>query len=130
MAHSSHQGTVSYRIGAVLLFAAALAGLLLAIYAYVTPLTGVNGSIGALIVIVATLVLALGALVLPVIRHRCWRNLARILLLLGVIGTFVAALLLHRWGIGAAMALGLVGLVIDMTRPARAAPLPRTAGVT
>ncbi len=118
----------SYRIGAILVFAGAVASLALAIYAYVTPLTGVNGSVGALIVIAASLVLALAALVLPVISTRSWRNVLRGLLLLGLIGTFLAGLLLHRWWIGLAMVIGLIGLAIDMTRPARAAPPARTKG--
>lgn len=118
----------SYRIGAIVLFAGAVASFALAIYAYFTPLTGVNGTIGALIVIVASLVLALAALVLPAISKRGWRNVLRILILLGLIGTCVAGLLLHRWWIGAAMAIALIGLVIDMTRPARAAPMTRTIG--
>lgn len=120
--------TASYNIGAILLFAAALASSALAIYAYVTPLTGVSGTLGALIVIVTSIILAVAALVLPAISPRGWRNLWRILILLGLIGICFAGILLHRWWIGVAMVIGLIGLIIDMTGRTRAATPIRTKG--
>jgi len=118
----------SYRLGAILLLAGALASLLVTLYAYVTPLTGVTGTAGALLVIVASLILILAALVLPALKGRGMRNLARVLILLGLLGTGFAGLLLHLWTVPVAMAVGLVGLIIDMTRPARAAPVTATEG--
>ncbi len=118
----------SYRFGAILLFAAALASLVLAVYAYVTPLTGVNGTAGALLMIVASLLLSIVALGLPAISRRGWRNVLRVLIVVGLIGTCFAGLLLHRWWIGVAMGIGLIGIVIDMTRPARMAAQLKTKG--
>lgn len=118
----------SYRTGAILLFAASVASLLLAAYAYFTPLTGVTGTAGAMLVIVASLILALAALVLPGLKGRGSRNALRVLILLGLIGTAFAGWLLHLWLVPVAMAIGLIGLIIDMTRPASAAPVTATEG--
>jgi len=118
----------NYRLGAILLFAAALASLLVTLYAYFTPLTGVTGTAGALLVVVANVILLLAALVLPGLQGRGMRNLVRVLVLLGLIGTAFAGLLLHLWTVPVAMAVGLIGLIIDMTRPARAAPVTATRG--
>ena len=48
------------------------------------------------------------------------------LILLGLVGTGFAALLLHQWFIVVAMGVGLIGLIIDMTRRAGSAPVTRT----
>lgn len=112
---------LSSRMGAIVLFVAALAGLVIALYGYFTPLTGVDGTLGALVVILATIILAVLALVLMAVTGRGARNALRVLILLGLVGTFFAGLLLHLWGIGAAMVVGLAGLLLDMARPARIA---------
>lgn len=111
----------SSRSGAIVLFVASLAGFAIALYAYITPLTGVNDTLGALIVILATIILAILALVLMAVTGRGARNALRVLILLGLVGTFFAGLLLHQWWIGVAMVVGLVGLILDMVRPARIA---------
>lgn len=117
--------SIANRTGATILFAASLAALLLAFYAYFTPLTGVEGSLGALIVIIACVVLAVAAVVLPALHIRGWRNLLRGLVLLGLVGTAFAGALLHRWFIPVAMAVGLIGLILDMMHRARAVPATR-----
>lgn len=109
----------SSRAGAIVLLAAALAGLAVALYAYITPLTGVTGTLGALVVILACLALALMALLLAALKGRGARIALRVLVLIGLVATFVAGLLLHQWWIGVAMVAGLVGLTLDIHRPAR-----------
>ena len=110
--------SLSSQSGVIVLFLAALAGLAVALYAYFTPLTGVTGTLGALVVIVASTALAVLALIMPALKKRAPRNTLRVLILLGLAGICVAGLLLHQWWIGVAMAIGLVGLLVDMIRPA------------
>ncbi|WP_447553256.1 hypothetical protein [Vreelandella sp. EE22] len=105
------------RLGVWILLLAALAGLGLSLYAYLTPLTGVTGTLGALVTILACLLLAGAALVLFKLGRGAGLIAVRVLILLGLIGTFFAALLLHQWLLSAVMVIGLVGLVIDVARP-------------
>lgn len=115
----------SPRLGAIVLLLAALAGLAIALYAYFTPLTGVTGTLGALVAIVACLALAVLALLLAVVKSRGASIALRVLILVGLAGTFFAGMLLHQWWIGAAMVVGLIGLIIDIARPShRANPTP------
>lgn len=107
----------SSRLGAIVLLIALLAGLAIALYAYFTPLTGVTGTIGALVATVSCLALVVMALLLAVIKRRGASIALRILILLGLTGTFLAGLLLHQWWIGVAMVVGLIGLIFDMLRP-------------
>ncbi|WP_227369447.1 hypothetical protein [Halomonas sp. M20] len=106
----------SSKVGAILLFVASLAGLGVALYAYFAPLTGVTGSIGALVVILACIALAVMALMLAAAKGRGALIALRILILVGLVGTCFAGLLLHQWWIGVAMAVGLLGLILDMVR--------------
>ncbi|WP_346798973.1 hypothetical protein R5M92_07225 [Halomonas sp. Bachu 37] len=103
--------------GAIVLLLASLAGLAVALYAYFTPLTGVTGSFGAFVAILACIVLALLAFVLAAVRGRGARMALRVVILLGLVGTFFVGLLLHQWWIGVAMVVGLVGLILDMLMP-------------
>ncbi|ALM50892.1 hypothetical protein [Halomonas huangheensis] len=104
----------SNRLGALLLTIASLVGLAIALYAWFTPLTGVNGTLGALVAILACLALAIMAFILPRLQGGVVRNLLRIVILLGLIGTGFAGLLLHQCWISAAMLVGLVGLILDI----------------
>lgn len=106
----------SFPASLILLLASAVAGLLLALYAYFAPLTGVTGTLGALAVIVACAVLAAMSLALGAVEHHAARITLRVLTVLLLLATCFAALLLHRWGICVAMGVGLVGLVIEMLR--------------
>ncbi|MGC3872218.1 hypothetical protein ACPF7Z_02975 [Halomonas sp. GXIMD04776] len=108
------------KVGAILLFIASLAGLAVALYAYFTPLTGVTGSIGALVVILACVALAVMALILTAAKGHGALIALRFLIFIGLVGTCFAGLLLHQWWIGVAMAIGLLGLVLDMVRHASA----------
>lgn len=107
----------SSRPGAFVLLIAAIAGLAIALYAYFTPLTGVTGTLGALVAAAACLVLVVMALLLAVAKTRGATIVLRVLILFALVGTCFAGILLHQWGIGAAMAVGLVGLIIDIARP-------------
>ncbi|KXS38010.1 hypothetical protein [Modicisalibacter tunisiensis] len=107
------------RTGAILLLLASLVGLAFALYAYFTPLTGVNGTLGAMVAILACIVLAILAIGLAAVPGRGARIALRVLILLGLAGTFFAGLLLHQWWVAIAMVVGLVGLIIDMIRPPR-----------
>lgn len=103
--------------GPLLLLAAAVAGFALALHAYFTPLTGVTGTPGALAVIVACMALAVMALVLGGAGTRTARITLRVLVVIVLVATCVAALLLHQWWICVAMGLGLAGVVIGLIRP-------------
>jgi len=116
----------SSRVGAIVLLIASLAGLAIALYAYFTPLTGVTGTLGALIAIVACLILAVLALLLTSVKSRGASIALRVLILLGLIGTFFAGLLLHQWWICVAMVVGLIGLILDMVRPSHHARVTQT----
>lgn len=109
----------SSRSGAIVLFVASLAGFAIALYAYITPLTGVTDTVGALVTILACAALAVMALILPALKGRGARNALRVLILLGLAGTGFAGLLLHQWWITVAMLVGLVGLVLDMALSTR-----------
>lgn len=114
----------SQRLGAIVLLVASIVGFAIALYAYFTPLTGVNGTLGALVAILANITLAVMALILPALKGTAARNVWRVLILLGLAGTFFAALLLHQWWICVAMVVGLIGLILDLalaTRTARPA---------
>ncbi|MBE3639803.1 hypothetical protein ICN82_16495 [Mangrovicoccus sp. HB182678] len=114
-------------MGAVLICAGGLAGAIIAAYAYIAPLTGVTGTPGALLVIVTSVLVLLGGLIVALIASRGIRNLFRVLLCLGILGTAAAAAFLHEWVLIAAMAVALVGLVMDILTPARRAAGTRGA---
>ncbi len=109
---------LSSKSGAIVLLIASLAGLAVALYAYFTPLTGVTGTLGALVAIVACFILAVMALLLMQVKARGASITLRVLILLGLAGTFFAAMLLHQWWICVAMVVGLIGLILDLFRPA------------
>ena len=111
----------SRRFGAVAIVAGGLAGALVAAYAYLTPLTGVTGTAGALLVILSSVLILAAGLIVALIAHRGWRNLFRGLLFLGIVLTAIAGLFLHQPVLVAAMAVALLGWLIDIFTPARAA---------
>lgn len=107
----------SLRWGIMLLLLAAVVGFALALYAWLAPLTGVTGTIGALGVAIANVVLALFAFMLRASSHRGPRIFWAIIILLVLFGIGFAALLLHQWIITAAMVVGLIGLIAMISRP-------------
>lgn len=102
----------------MLLLVGAVAGFLLALYAYFAPLTGVTSSLGALAVIVVCAVLAVLSFMLGVAHSHSPRIVLRVIIAITVLSTCFAALLLHQWWICAAMAVAAVGLIVDLVRPA------------
>jgi len=103
---------------------AALAGFGVALFNYFASLTGVTGTIGALIVVGSSLLLALFGLALLWKRSGGLARLMRILALLAVLGTLVAAGLLHEFWLLVAMAVALLALVVDFTAgPGRNPPM-------
>lgn len=102
------------RTGAWMLLIAALAGALISCYAYITPLTGVTGTLGALVAILACIALIVAALALFKLKRSGWLIMFRALTVIGLAGTFFAAMLLHQWWLGVAMVIGLIGLLIDI----------------
>ncbi|WP_235041948.1 hypothetical protein [Vreelandella profundi] len=105
------------KMGAIVLLIASLVGLAIALYAYFTPLTGVTGTLGALVAGAACFALAVMALLLMLVTGRGATIALRLLILIGIAGTFFAGLLLHQRWIDAAMVVGLIGLIIDIARP-------------
>lgn len=107
------------RLGSGLLLLAAAIGFALALYAWLTPLTGVTGTIGALGVAVSSAVLAVLTLILRASSGRGARMFWIIVTLIVLVGTGFAALLLHQGMITAAMVIGLIGLLLLSRRAAR-----------
>jgi len=99
------------RLGGLLLLLAAVIGFAVALYAWLTPLTGVTGTIGALGVAIASVVLALLTFLLRGASTRGARITLMVLTLLLLIGIGFAAALLHQYIITAAMVIGLIGLI-------------------
>ena len=101
--------------GAGIILLAGLAGAAIALYLFLTPLSGVTGTIGALIVLAACLAVALGGLLMMTTGGAVWRWLT----VLGILGTALAAFFLHGWWIMLAMLVALVGVVLDGIGPVR-----------
>jgi len=109
----------SSRPGGLLLLLAAVIGFVVALYAWMTPLTGVTGTIGALGVAIASAILALLTFLLRGVSGRGARTALMILTLIVLFGIGFAAALLHQYIITAAMVVGLVGLIILNRNSAR-----------
>lgn len=102
--------------GAFLLVAAAVAALAISVYNYLTPLTGINGSLGALIVCIASAALIVDGIGLLVARHRLARGIWYVLGFLGAVLTLLAAAFLHAWLLALAMVVVLAGLTMSLSR--------------
>jgi hypothetical protein len=107
------------RLGGLLMLLAAVIGFAVALYAWLTPLTGVTGTIGALGVAIASVVLALLTFLLRGASRRGARITLMVLTLLLLIGIGFAAALLHQYIITAAMVIGLIGLITLNNHSAR-----------
>lgn len=82
-------------------------------YFYLTPLTGVNGTAGALLVVVSSLLMVMAGLVLYLVPSGTFPLLVRVLTVLGTLGTLTAAWFLHEFWLMAAMAIALLGVILD-----------------
>ena len=97
--------------GAWLLAASAAAGLCLSLFSYLWPETGIDGTPGALLVVVSSALVLGAALLMALDRSKgaALRAFLNVSTVLGVIGTGVAAYFLEAYVLVAFMALGLVG---------------------
>jgi len=110
--------TQSSRTGSWLLLLAAVIGFVVALYAWLTPLTGVTGTIGALGVAIDCVVVALLAFAIRAVSRRGMRIFLVIITLIMLVGIGFAAALLHQYIITAAMVVGLIGLIMMSRNPA------------
>lgn len=99
------------RIGTLLLLLSAVIGFAVALYAWLTPLTGVTGTIGALGVAIASVLLAILTFILRGASRRGARIFLIIVTLVILFGIGFAGALLHQYIITAAMVVGLIGLI-------------------
>jgi hypothetical protein len=97
--------------GAWLLAASAAAGLCLSLFNYFWPGTGIDGTPGALLVVVSSALVLGAALLMALDRSKglALRVFLNVSTVLGVIGTATAAYFLDTYVLIAFMALGLVG---------------------
>ncbi|QPM92282.1 hypothetical protein [Pseudooceanicola algae] len=112
MSQSSRPGTAR----TIVIVAGALGGLAVSIYNYATPLTGVEGTFGAGLVILACVLLILGAFVIQFSPPGILRGIFRFLVGLGAVLTALAAYFLHEWWLIVAMAITLAGLAFDIAQ--------------
>jgi hypothetical protein len=100
-------------MGAWLLAAAAVLGLLLSIYLYLTPSTGVAGTPGAILVIVSTALLLLAALLFIWDGMPRWLNVIFIILAaLDLLGTALAGWMLNSQILAGLMVIGAIGWLV------------------
>ncbi|KEP71325.1 hypothetical protein DL1_06950 [Thioclava dalianensis] len=97
----------------ILIVIGGVAGAAVAIYNYVTPLTGVNGTSGAALVIATSILIVLAAIVVQLLAGGFLRALLRTLIVLGILGTAAAGYFLHEWWLMGAMAVALIGVIFD-----------------
>jgi quinoprotein glucose dehydrogenase len=109
--------------GTWILLLGALIGLAEAIFDYFWTGNGIHGTAGVVLVIVtiALMVLAAGALALWPAMPRWLRGILLFLILLDIFGSGFAAYMLEAWWLVGAMALALAGWIVHLTVD----PVPR-----
>jgi hypothetical protein len=112
---------------ALLIVMAALVGICVSLYGYLAPLTGITGSLGALLVCIASAALLLDGVFLWFVQRRSARIVWLVLGFLGAIGTFAAACFLHAWYLAGVMAIVFLGLLICAASPRHQSPAQATA---
>lgn len=87
------------------------AGLIISLIAYTTKSSGIDGSAGALLVILSSALILLAALALTIwaTRRSWWTGTLVFLLLLGILGTAFAAYMLDSHWLLIAMAVSMIG---------------------
>ena len=116
--------------GAWIMAATATVATALSVYNYLTRGTGIDHTSGALLVVVSSALILLAALVLALAPStpRWVRVVLEILLLLGVLGTALAAYFLEAYALLGLMAVALVGwLVLVLSGPGDARLVPGPA---
>ncbi|WP_420963330.1 hypothetical protein [Brucella sp. IR073] len=115
------------------------AGLIISLMAYTSRSSGIDGSGGALLVILSCTAILLAALALTIwaTRRSWWTGLLYFLLILGILGTAFAGYMLDSLPLVLAMALSLIGWLIATTirrntpsRPTRVTHRTAAARVT
>ena len=101
------------RPGVLVLFIGTLMSLVAALYGYFAPLTGVNGTLGALLTIVVSVLLVVFGLALARAGSRGGGVAWRCVIFVALAGNAFAGALLHEWWLCLGMLVGVVGLVID-----------------
>lgn len=92
------------------------------LFNYFSPGNGIHGTEGALLVVVSTFLMTLGAaLIAGGWVQGGWRTLFEVLLALGFLGTAVAAWLLEAWVLFALVVLAAIAWLVHL---ARSAPRP------
>nr|WP_319483876.1 hypothetical protein [uncultured Cohaesibacter sp.] len=98
--------------GPLLLILGAAIGLVITIYYFITPLTGVNGSIGAGLVVFSTAIMLVAALIHPILPSGMVRATLKFLILVDAVCTIAAGYFLHEWLLIGAMIVALAGAVM------------------
>lgn len=98
---------------AVLFLLSVLGGLGTALYLYLTPLTGVTGSIGAQLVVGSCACMTLAGLVLVYRPWGTFSEILRYLCLAGAVGTLAAGYFLHSWWLLGLMVLATIFILFD-----------------
>lgn len=98
-------------LGPMIAGVAAIVGVAIAAYNYITPLTGINGTPGAMLVIISSALIIIDALILWFGPPGVIFGLFWVLGILGAVGTFAAAWFLHAWLLMAASVVMLLGVV-------------------
>ena len=106
-------------LGPVIILAAATAGVLLSLYYYLAPLTGVTGAPGVLLVIGSSLALVFDAFILWFAGRGWLFGVFWSLGLLGALGTITAACFLHAWWLAAVTVIALIGLIVTLAAPSQ-----------
>jgi len=107
----------------------ALIGLAEAVFDYFWTGNGIHGTVGVLLVIVtiALMFVASGALTLWPAMPRWLRGILLLLILLDIFGSGFAAYMLEAWWLVGAMALALVGLIVHLAADSGPRRAPATA---
>jgi hypothetical protein len=101
--------------GVFTVVAAAFAALAVSLYGYLAPLTGINGSLGALLVCISSVGLMIGGVLLSASKNRIARFLWFLLGLIAAVGTFLAAYFLHLPALMGLMVVVAIGLALIQT---------------
>ncbi|SNY91329.1 hypothetical protein SAMN04515647_1546 [Cohaesibacter sp. ES.047] len=100
-----------YSLATGLILLGSAAGLGISLYYYLTPLTGVNGTIGAALVIFSTGIMLLAALIHPMLPKGAFRFTVKALIVADILCTIAAGYFLHEWWLIAAMVVALIGAI-------------------
>lgn len=100
---------------------AALVALALTTWRYFAPLSGVNGTVGALLAMAGNVALLFGGIALAMLPRGGWRVTFLVLGWIGGLLTLLATVLLHGWSSVAALVALIIALLVatSVKGPAR-----------